>query len=87
MGRADRVIFNQHPWMLDLSTCTPVGPNWLAWLEAGLLALSDTGLTSQEMIATVILVDGHVRNVAQIARGGLDNDDWYIGFNISRKFF
>jgi hypothetical protein len=25
--------------------------------------------------------------MAQIARGGLDNDDWYIGFNISRKFF
>jgi hypothetical protein len=23
----------------------------------------------------------------QIARGGLDNDDWYIGFNISRKFY
>lgn len=23
----------------------------------------------------------------QIARGGFDNDDWYIGFNISRKFF
>ncbi len=25
--------------------------------------------------------------LAQIARGGLNNDDWYIGFNISRKFF
>jgi hypothetical protein len=24
---------------------------------------------------------------AQIARGGLTNDDWFIGFNISRKFF
>jgi hypothetical protein len=23
----------------------------------------------------------------QIARGGLNNDDWYIGFNIARKFF
>lgn len=23
----------------------------------------------------------------QIARGGLSNDSWYIGFNISRKFF
>lgn len=23
----------------------------------------------------------------QIARGGFDNEDWYIGFNISRKFF
>jgi hypothetical protein len=24
---------------------------------------------------------------AQLARGGTDSDDWYIGFNISRKFF
>ncbi len=24
---------------------------------------------------------------AQVARGGSSNDDWYIGFNISRKFF
>jgi hypothetical protein len=23
----------------------------------------------------------------QVARGGINNDDWYIGFNISRKFF
>ena len=25
--------------------------------------------------------------LAQIARGGLNNDDWFIGFNISRKFY
>jgi hypothetical protein len=25
--------------------------------------------------------------IGQLARGGLNNDDWYIGFNISRKFF
>jgi len=25
--------------------------------------------------------------MGQIARGGLTNDDWYLGFNISRKFF
>ena len=25
--------------------------------------------------------------VGQLARGGLTNDDWYLGFNISRKFF
>jgi hypothetical protein len=24
---------------------------------------------------------------SQIARGGTASDDWYIGFNISRKFF
>ena len=25
--------------------------------------------------------------LAQLARGGTDTDDWYIGFNITRKFF
>jgi hypothetical protein len=25
--------------------------------------------------------------MGQIARGGTSNDDWYLGFNISRKFF
>jgi hypothetical protein len=25
--------------------------------------------------------------LAQVARGGFTNDDWYIGFNISRKFW
>jgi hypothetical protein len=25
--------------------------------------------------------------MGQLARGGITNDDWYIGFNISRKFF
>lgn len=25
--------------------------------------------------------------MAQIARGGFNNDDWYLGFNLSRKFF
>lgn len=25
--------------------------------------------------------------MGQLARGGLTNDDWYLGFNISRKFF
>jgi hypothetical protein len=25
--------------------------------------------------------------LAQVARGGVSNDNWYMGFNISRKFF
>ena len=43
------------------------------------------------------LVGGHVFQVnfsnsvgttlSQVARGGTSNDDWYLGFNISRKFW
>jgi hypothetical protein len=31
--------------------------------------------------------NGLGNTMAQLARGGTSNDDWYIGFNISRKFF
>ena len=31
--------------------------------------------------------NGFGTTMGQIARGGFTNDDWYMGFNISRKFF
>jgi hypothetical protein len=31
--------------------------------------------------------NGFGTTLAQVARGGFTNDDWYLGFNISRKFF
>lgn len=31
--------------------------------------------------------NGFATTMGQIARGGFSNDDWYLGFNISRKFF
>ena len=31
--------------------------------------------------------NGFGTTLAQMARGGVDDEDWYIGFNISRKFF
>lgn len=31
--------------------------------------------------------NGFGTTMGQIARGGVENDDWFIGFNISRKFF
>jgi hypothetical protein len=31
--------------------------------------------------------NGFGTTMAQVARGGLNSDDWYLGFNISRKFF
>jgi hypothetical protein len=31
--------------------------------------------------------NGFGTTLADVARGGLNSDDWYIGFNISRKFF
>ena len=31
--------------------------------------------------------NGFANTLGQLARGGTSNDDWYLGFNISRKFF
>ena len=31
--------------------------------------------------------NGFGTTMAQVARGGFNNDDWYLGFNISRKFY
>jgi hypothetical protein len=31
--------------------------------------------------------NGFGTTLAEVARGGFNSDDWYIGFNISRKFF
>lgn len=31
--------------------------------------------------------NGFGTTLADVARGGFNNDDWYIGFNISRKFY
>jgi hypothetical protein len=31
--------------------------------------------------------NGFGTTMGQVARGGTSNDDWYIGFNISRKFY
>lgn len=31
--------------------------------------------------------NGFGTTLGQLARGGISNDDWYIGFNIARKFF
>jgi hypothetical protein len=31
--------------------------------------------------------NGFGTTMGQIARGGISNDDWFIGFNISRKFY
>jgi hypothetical protein len=36
---------------------------------------------------SLIFANGFGTTIAQVARGGTDFEDWYIGFNISRKFY
>jgi hypothetical protein len=31
--------------------------------------------------------NGVATTLSEVAQGGANNDDWYLGFNISRKFW
>ncbi|MEU8901131.1 TetR/AcrR family transcriptional regulator [Nocardia sp. NPDC048505] len=61
--------YRAHPWSLELAVgVRPMGPNEMAWLEVALAALSGTGLTGPERLDTVVLINGHVRSLAQQSR-------------------
>jgi AcrR family transcriptional regulator len=50
-------------WVLQVPlTAPPATPHQLAWLETGLAALDDSGLSESEMLSAVLLVIGFVRN-------------------------
>jgi AcrR family transcriptional regulator len=58
-----RDAYRRHPWSLKVPiTAPPLGPNNVAWLDAALNALSDTPLSEQQKLSTVLLVSGFVRN-------------------------
>ena len=65
-ARADLALLKRHPWLLELVARAPLGPNWFAWFEWALRALSGTGLTASEMLAVAALIDNHVRGEAQV---------------------
>ncbi|UQS23437.1 TetR/AcrR family transcriptional regulator [Amycolatopsis thermalba] len=68
--RAVWALLERHPWILRIPLHgPPSGPRQLAWLEAGLRAMSGLGLTGGEMIAAMTFLDGAVR---ELARLGLD---------------
>ncbi|MFC4375497.1 TetR/AcrR family transcriptional regulator [Nocardia halotolerans] len=58
--------YQAHPWTIELARgLRPFGPNEMAWTEAALTALSDTGLTGPEKLDTIVLLNGHARGLAQ----------------------
>ncbi|MDT0616371.1 TetR/AcrR family transcriptional regulator [Streptomyces lancefieldiae] len=63
--RSMLTVYQQHPWLLDITTSSPpLGPNQLAWLEALLQAFAGIGLTDEEMLHLVMFVTGAVRDLA-----------------------
>ncbi|MBO0854879.1 MAG: TetR/AcrR family transcriptional regulator C-terminal domain-containing protein [Nocardia sp.] len=59
--------YRAHPWAIELTTARtrPLGPNEMAWMEAALAALADTGLSGAERLDTVVLLNGHIRSLVQ----------------------
>lgn len=65
-ARDTRAIFLKHPWTLPLvTTRRTMGPHETARLEAALRAISELNLTREQMIDTVLLVNGFVRGTTQ----------------------
>lgn len=56
-------ILRRHPWILRVPiTAPPLTPNQIAWMEAGLRCMRDTGLPEQAKLSTILLLSGLVRN-------------------------
>lgn len=70
---AQRAVLMANTWILRIPlTGAPVSPNQLAWMERGLAALADTGLTEGEKLSAIIVVGGLVRNEATMAADMMD---------------
>lgn len=62
----DRLL--SRPWILAVPVKEPpLAPNQMSWMEAGLQSLADTGLTEQEKLSAILLIDVYVRGITQIS--------------------
>jgi AcrR family transcriptional regulator len=70
-------FFQEHRWFLGAALDRMMGPNQIGWLEVAVAALSGNGLVGQELTASVLAVNGHVRSFAPIAPA--IEDEWAAG--------
>lgn len=61
-------VLRKNSWVLRIPVSgPPATPNQLAWMENGLTALRDSGLTESEKISVMLLVMGFVRSEATVS--------------------
>ncbi len=64
-ARAHLAVLRLHPWAVRIPLSgPPITPNHVVWFERGLAALRDTGLTGDEKVSVMLLMNGFVRNEA-----------------------
>lgn len=69
-------VYHRHPWILQAAAAgLPADPGQLAWLDAALATLSDTGLTEREKLTAVIAVLIFTRGSAALAIEARDVED------------
>jgi len=63
-------VFLAHPWGLEATTGRRVpGPLEIAWVEAGLAILAETGLDGASRLDVLAVITGHLRFMASQASG------------------
>ena len=74
-------IYQHHPWFLEATTArqSPIGPNELAWMEAAMAMLAESGLEPKKRYQAFFTVIGLVRGHATFLdakRSGVGRQEW-----------
>jgi AcrR family transcriptional regulator len=63
-----RLAYVRRPWLATVPVhAPPMGPGQVAWMEAGLRAMRDTGLAAAEKLGVLGLLSGYVRQMSVLA--------------------
>jgi AcrR family transcriptional regulator len=69
-------VYHRHPWILHATVIgPPADPGQLAWLDAGLAALSGTGLSERDKLAAVMALLHFVRGASALDIEAADHHD------------
>ena len=68
-ARAERLLYHRRSWLARLPIAgPPIGPNAVAWMEAGLRILRGTGLDWAEKLGLMTLISGYVRQASLLSQ-------------------
>jgi hypothetical protein len=68
-ARAERLLYQRSSWLARLPIAgPPIGPNAVAWMEAGLRILRGTGLDWAEKLGLLTLLNGYVRQASLLSQ-------------------